>query len=233
MGYVVMTNYSFNGKPYKGQGYSRYITASNLFYNAALQDKLSVEFILREAERNLVNGFTKTDLTELATTENEVKMVHFRDNITRRTSTSSAIFKGVAPGNDPAGTMMWAVGGWPAATIAYPVWLNDEHVLPGLLTAPRGQNSEMCDLALRMKLESMPIQQGHGKDYININKLWNREGSGYLQWIRPLEDRIINLTKTITGKNQKPAPESKKIKELYNEIDELLISTYKNHGYKF
>ena len=233
MGFIVMTNYSFNGNPDKGQGYSRFITASNLFYRSAMQGDLTVEFILRNAERNLVNGFTNTDLTDLAGTEREVKLLHFRDNITRKTSTSSAVFKGVAPGSDPAGTMMWAVGGWPAATAAYPVWLNDEHVLPDLLTAPRGQNSKMCDLALRMKSESMPVKKGHGQDYININKLWNKEGSGYLQWIRPLEDRIINLTKTISGKHQKTAPGSKQIKELYSEIDELLISTYKNNGYTF
>ena len=233
LGFVVMTNYSFNGDPETGQGYSRYITAYNLFYNAAMQNNLTVEFILRNAERNLVNGFTGADLTDLASSEDEVKMVHFKDNIARRTSTSSAVFQGVAPGGKPGETMMWAVGGWPAASVAYPAWFNDEQILPDLLTAPEGQNSEMCDIALRMKRESMPITRGHGKDYININKLYNSEESGYLQWIRKLEDEIVSITGKYLDNIEKPVPDSRQIEEIYEVIDRRVISTYRGYGYSF
>ncbi|MFO7852146.1 MAG: carcinine hydrolase/isopenicillin-N N-acyltransferase family protein [Bacteroidota bacterium] len=233
LGFLVMTNYSFSGDPETGHGYSRYITAYNLFYRAAMQNDLAVEFILRNAERNLVNGFTGVNLAELSTSGEEVKMVHFRDNIARRTSTSSAIFKGVAPGGDPAETMMWAVGGWPLASVAYPVWFNEEHILPELLIAPEGQNSEMCDMALKMKSESMPIKRGHGQDYININKIYNNDLSGYMQWIRPLEDEIIKISARAMTRWNKSKPNSKQIRELYKEIDRLVISSYGKNGYHF
>ncbi|HCC71312.1 MAG TPA: hypothetical protein DEQ09_09215 [Bacteroidales bacterium] len=233
LGFIVMTNYSFNGDPETGHGYSRYITAYNLFYKAAMQNNLTVEFILRNAERNLVNGFTGLDLTNFSTSEKEVKMVHFKDNIARRTTTSSAIFKGVAAGDDHDNTIMWVVGGWPLATAAYPVWFNDDHNLPQLLTSPEGQNSEMCDIALRMKRESMPVTRGHGKDYLDINKLCNSEQSGYLQWIRSLEDEIINITGKYLDNIGKPVPDSKQIRELYEVIDRMVILAYRNHGYNF
>ena len=231
LGFVVMTNYSFNGDPQTGQGYARYITAYNLFYRAAMMDDLTAEFILRNAERNLVNGFTGIDLAGLATSEDEVKMLHFKDNITRRTSTSSAIFKGVSPGSDPAGTMMWAVGGWPLATPAYPVWFNDDYILPALLTAPEKENSRMCKKALEMKRESMPISRGHGQDYININKIYNTKGSGYMQWIRPLEDEILDMTDRLVNQNGGQSPSAKKIRELYTAIDDLVLSVYNTQGY--
>jgi len=233
LGFVVMTNYSFNGDPETGQGYARYITAYNLFYQAAMQNSLTVEFIMSNAERNLLNGFTGVNLADLATSEDRVKMVHFRDNIARRSSTSSVIFKGVAPGDDPAETMMWAVGGWSLASVAYPVWLNDEYILPELLTAPVNENSGMCTMALRMKKESMPVTRGHGQDYININKIYNSNQSAYMQWIRPLEDEIFQLTAQALNNWNKPIPTSKQIRELYNAIDRLVRLTYMNHGYHF
>jgi len=186
---------------------------------------------MRNAERNLLNGFTGVNLTDLATSDDRVKMVHFRDNIARRSSTSSVIFKGVAPGHDPAETMMWAVGGWSLASVAYPVWLNDEYILPELLTAPENENSEICEMALRMKKESMPVTRGHGQDYININKIYNSNQSGYMQWIRPLEDEIIQLTMQSMNNWNKPTPTSKQIRELYSEINRRVVTTYRNHGY--
>jgi hypothetical protein len=233
LGFVVMTNYSFSGDPETGQGYSRYITAYNLFYRASMQNNLTVDFILHNAERNLVNGFTGVDLSDLATSEKEVKMVHFRDNIARRTSTSSAIFVGVAPGDDPVETLMWAVGGWSLASVAYPVWLNNDQILPELLTAPENKNSEMCDLALRMKKESMPVIRGHGQDYININKIYNTNRSGYMQWIRPLEDEIMQLTHQAMNTWETHPPTGKQISELYKDIDRLVISGYGMNGYHF
>ncbi len=233
MGFFVMTNYSFSGDPETGQGYARYISAQNLFYAAAMQNKLTVEFILRNAERNMVNGFTHVNLVDLSTSEEDVKMVHFKDNIARRSSTSTAIFKGVAPGGDPSETMMWAVGGWPIASVAYPVWFNNDHILPEMLTAPERKNSKMCNMALKMKRESMPVTRGHGQDYININKIYNKEQSGYVQWIRLLEDEILTMTEKAINVWRTKTPTGKQIKELYQEIDKLVISAYGKYGYNF
>ena len=233
MGFVVMTNYSFNGDPETGQGYARYISAQSLFNAAAMQNKLTVEFILRNAERNMVNGFTGVDLADLSTTEDEVRLVHFRDNIARRSSTSSAIFKGVTPGDDPSKTIMWAVGGWPLASVVYPVWFNTDHILPQLLTAPERKNSKMCNMALKMKGESMPLTRGHGQDYININKIYNSNQSGYMQWIRPLEDKIFELTSEAMDTWNNPAPTSNQIRNLYEEIDRTVVMIYGEHGYSF
>ena len=234
LGYVVRTNYSANGNPELGQGYSRYITASDEFYKCAMQNDLTVKAILRVAERNLVNGFTGDNLLDLATGQDELRMVHFKDNIARKTSTSSVIFKGVKQGNDPMATQMWTIGGWPLATPAIPVWMNKEKLLPSLLSAPEGENAAMCDMALAAKRAAMPVTRGHGQDYININKVYNTDGSGYIQWIIPLEKEILNLTESHSARwTDKDIPSVKELKALYDEIESLIILAYSKHGMTF
>ena len=234
LGYIVKTNYSANGNPDLGQGYSRYITASDEIYKCSMQNNLTVEAILRVVERNLVNGFTGDNLLDLATGEDEVRMVHFKDNIARKSTTSSVIFKGVKKGDDPMATLMWTIGGWPMATPAVPIWMNKEKLLPSLLTAPKGENAAICDIALAAKRAAMPITRGHGQDYININKVYNTDGSGYIQWIVPLEKKIMSLTESHSkGWTNKDIPSSKELKVLYDEIETLITLTYAKNGMYF
>jgi hypothetical protein len=230
LGYMVKTNYSSNGNMETGQGYARYITASDIFYRAAMENSLTPEMILQRAERSLVNGFTGDDLISMATEDDKVRMVHFKDNIARKTTTSSAIFKGVKPGEDPMATLMWTVCGWPLATVAYPVWMNSANMLPGLLTAPQGENSALCDAGLAAKKAAMPITRGHGQDYININMISNRNNTGYLQWIMPLEEKIIDITEEKVRGWKSTAPSVRELQELYSTIDNLIFNSYSLNG---
>lgn len=232
LGYVVRTNYSFMGDPDRGQGHARYITASDIFYRMAMENDLTAESILRKADRSLVNGFTGDNLIDLSTGSNSVRMVHFRDNIARKSTTSTAIFHGVRKGEDPLGTVMWAVTGWPLATVAYPVWMNDDHILPSLLTAPDGKNAAICDAGLRAKNVAMPLIKGHGQDYININKVYNTDNTGYMQWIRPLEDEIIRLTHEHILTWKSASPSASELRDLYGEIDEIIIGEYAKHDFR-
>lgn len=230
LGYIIRTNYSATGHLEKGQGYARDITASDIFYRAAMENSLTVETILRRAERNLVNGFTGDDLTEMATSSDKVRIVHFKDNIARKSSTSSSIFRGVKPGEDPMATVIWTVCGWPLATVAYPVWMNKEHFLPAMLTAPEGENSVICDAGLAAKKAAMPITRGHGQDYININMISNSDNTGYLQWIKPLEERIFDITRKHTTSWKDNIPTEKELKKLYGIIDEMIIKAYSDNN---
>lgn len=230
LGYIVRTNYSANGNMETGHGYARFITASDIFYRAAMENSLTVETILRRAERNLVNGFTGDDLTKLATSSDKVRIVHFKDNIARKSSTSSSIFKGVKPGEDPMATVMWTVCGWPLATVAYPVWMNNGNLLPALLTAPEGENSVICDAGLTAKKAAMPITRGHGQDYININLITNSDNTGYLQWIKPLEEKIFDITRKHTAEWKNSIPTDSQLKTLYGIIDEMIIKTYSENN---
>ncbi len=230
LGYVVRTNFSFSGNPETGQGYARYKAASDIFFESAMQNNLSVETILSLVDRNLVNGFTGDNLTDLATESDEIRMVHFKDNIARKSSTSSAIFKGVKPGDDPHATTMWAVVGWPLASVAVPVWINEKQILPALLTAPTGEHSAICDASLYIKHSAMPITYGHGQDYININRIYNTDNTGAMQWIRPLEDRIIRTVKLHSENWINSIPSCKNIDALYQEIDKMIIYTYNNNN---
>lgn len=227
LGYVIITNFSFTGNQETGQGYARYLTASSIFNRNALLNNLTVESILSDCIRNLVNGFTGDNLLDFATAPGQIRMVHFKDNIARKSSTSSAIFKGVKPGDDPLATVMWCVTGWPLATVAYPVWLNSDRYLPEILTAPFNQNSVICDASLAAKRAAMPVTRGHGQDYIDINKIWNSGNTGYLQWILPLERDILTLTNESIEGFKMGVPSMKQLSELYGRIDKMVIERYK------
>lgn len=230
LGYMVKTNYSDNGNQLSGQGYARYITASDVFLNDAINGGISVKSILENAERNLVNGYTGDDLRELATSADKTRMVHFKDNIARRASTSSTIFKGVIPGEDPMSTVMWTVCGWPLATVAYPVWMNKDMVLPELLTAAKGTTSALCDAGLDIKQKALPITKGHGQDYLDINIIYNNDNTGVMQWIMPLEEKVFEITEKNTKSWGSRVPDLKQLQTLYMELDKLIIETYKNKG---
>ena len=79
----------------------------------------------------------------------------------------------------------------------------------------------------------MPLTRGHGQDYININKIYNSNQSGYMQWIRPLEDKIFELTSEAMDTWNNPAPTSNQIRNLYEEIDRTVVMIYGEHGYSF
>lgn len=230
LGYLVKTNFSDNGDIEKGQGFARYVRSSNIFLKDAMSGGITVESILGHAERSLVNGYTNEDLRDKATSSDKVKLVHFKDNIARKSSTSSTIFKGVMPGEDPMSTVMWTVCGWPLATVAYPVWMNKDQLLPELLTAEKGKTSALCDAGLKVKALAMSITRGHGQDYININILHNTDNTGTLQWILPLEDKVIKHTHTSMDLWHNRTPTALELKKLYGELDKLIIEAYKKNG---
>jgi hypothetical protein len=92
----------------------------------------------------------------MATDENEVRLVHFADNIARKNSTSSLVIKGIRYGDEFSSSTMWVAVGWPLATVAYPVWLNPGHLLPEMLTAPPEHTAPLCDVSLELKKRSFP-----------------------------------------------------------------------------
>ena len=122
-GYIVRTNFSVTGKGDKGQGYIRYDATNKLFDE---QEKLSIDFILEEASRNLDHGALSTDIANMKLPKNfeDKTLVAFQDYIVRYWSASVLVVQGVLSGEDPKNTMLWPVMGFPLTAMATPVFFS-------------------------------------------------------------------------------------------------------------
>ncbi len=226
LGFIVRTNYSFSGDPKRGRGYARYLSGFDIFYRNAMINNLSPEAILQEAARSLWNTFTRDDLKDKATGEREIRLVHFNDNIARKSSTSSTVIRGIREGDELSSSTMWVVMGWPLAAVAYPVWFNPGKMLPEMLTAPVEAHAPLCDVSLELKRRSFPSDYGKGPEYLDINRVFNTDGSGYLQWMLPLEERIFDLSLREMADWDGKRPLTRQVSSLYKRLDELIIDEY-------
>lgn len=82
--------------------------------------------------------------------------------IPRRSSCSSVVIEGPAPGEDPAeGTAMWITIGWPTLSDAVRVTLRD--IPAGLLPDPATGRSQLCDEANRLRDRAYPRRDSQGR----------------------------------------------------------------------
>ncbi len=117
------------------------------------------------------------------------------DFIPRRITANACVVQGVKKGENPELTTFWAVLGYPPCSVAIPAWVKSAGDNSYLLKK-RGDsfNSPMCDKALAIKANVFAINRGNGDKYLNFSKLFNAEGTGYIQRIAPIEEKIFEIS---------------------------------------
>ncbi len=191
-GYLIRTNYSFTGERTTDYGLIRYARAEQLFYTAALTNGLTVEFMIGSVSRCLHHGLTGVDLTKnLPEADDRPAFVSFADFIPRFTSSSSVVVHGVKPGEPPALATMWTVLGFPLCTVAIPVWVAAGPALPKLLAADNRGKAPLSTAALALKERCFPFTRDSGRNYLNLAALMNKKGTGILQRLLPLEQKLM------------------------------------------
>lgn len=227
-GYIVRTNYSFSGIESKGGGYIRFETAENLFYRASGENNLSLEFILNRAGTSLKNALTGIDNSDLAILdENQDNFYYIEDCINRYYSSSSVIIQGVKQNENPELTCMWLKLGFPLTTILTPVFGNNDGILPTVITAEEGVNASLCDKALLLKQEAIPMYRGHCKNYVNSTKLINAQQTGIMQLLQNVNDEVYHtvMQKLILWRKENKIPINQ-LKDYYNWLDNYVNSKY-------
>jgi len=229
-GYLIRTNYSFVTDKNDGYGYIRYNTANELFYEAAMEDNLSVKFILQDVSRSLKHSLLNVDLKKnIEVSESENKLILFQDFIPRNSSCATILIEGVKPNESPELATLWTVLGFQLTSVAIPTWVKSGAELPKLLLADNSGNAPLCGKALKLKNELFPVKLGNGQNYINIPKLINKEKTGFLQKLKPLEDKIIEKTnsKLNEWRSKKQLPKDE-VDNLYNFLEKEITEFYKN-----
>ncbi|MBL7092645.1 hypothetical protein ISS22_01600 [candidate division KSB1 bacterium] len=226
-GYVIRSNYSFTGDTENGYGFIRYQTADDLFYQAAQTNSLSHKFILQKVSRCLKHSLTKIDFTEnLPKNSDKSYYVNFRDFIPRNSSASTVVVQGVKKGESPEFATMWTILGFQLCSVTIPTWVSGGNNLPKILVADETGNAPLCDMALQLKEECIPLKRGSGKYYLNLAALMNQTGDGILQKTFPLENKILSLAESYLKHWREKGLNKKQVKEFYKIVDDMVLLEY-------
>ncbi|MBL1215097.1 MAG: hypothetical protein HND52_17160 [Ignavibacteriae bacterium] len=226
-GYIIRTNYSVTGDEDQGYGYIRHAQAEKLFENAVSEKSFSAEFLAQNISRCLKHGLTGKDLTEgNLPDENEKKFVHFEDFIPRNSSVTTVIIEGVAEGESADLTTMWTTLGFQLCSVSVPVWVAAGKNLPALLTADESGEAPLCTKALQLKEKCFPVKRGSGKRYLNVAALLNKQNSGIMQKLKPIEEKIKNeAEKNISGWEKNKFKKDEALK-FYDWVNEFITNEY-------
>lgn len=182
--YMLRTNYSYSGRYGEGYGFIREANALHLIGPVAREGMVSPEFLSEEVSRSFYHSLMEADALQQPST-----WAIDQDFIPRYKSSAVIVIEGLAEGENLShpgqGYVMWTGLGYPPCSEIYPVECHAGGVdrrLRGLL--PDG-HSEASDLARKRRDEVFPFHYGNGDKYIDLTKLKNPSGTGYLQVLVP------------------------------------------------
>lgn len=182
---LIRTNYSHSGRKDEGYGFIREANACHLLAPYAKRSEVTPELLTETISRSFWHDLYQRDFSN--TTD---RWVIDQDFIPRYKSTATVVIEGCIPINSNAFPspeiiakeyIMWTGLGYPPCSEIIPVWCTPQGVenqLRGLL--PNG-HSEMGDIVKARRDEVFPFHMGNGEKYIDMSKLFNKEGTGYVQ----------------------------------------------------
>lgn len=225
-GYVIRTNHAFTGSPEEGYGYIRYATAEKVLNDVVAGRRYDPEYLINNISRNLTHSLTGDNLS-VDTPENDLNPSYrfFEDYIPRVSSASVLMVVGAGEGKDPVNTMMWTILGFPLTSVALPVWITSDGSLPRVARISDNLHAPICDAALSLKQHCFPFTRGSGRKYIDLSRVVNQEGTGFMQLLGKVEGEIF---REVREKNV-PAGERRdtEIKDFYAWLDRFLANQYK------
>ena len=227
-GYLIRTNFSVSGDNENGLGIIRYKTTSELFKNEYLKNKLSVNFILEKATRNLKHSLTGRNIMKMKLPKNkfDTTFVCLSDYVVRNSTASVMVIQGVKKKENPRLTTMWTILGWPLLTVVTPVWVAGGNNLPRNLISIDNKNSFINQSVLDLKRDCFPIELGNGYKYLNLSVLMNEENNGYMQRIIPKEKKIIGKANKMLKKWRKKGIDKKELNFFYEWLDKYISEIY-------
>ena len=187
---LVRTNYSHTGRDNEGFGFIREANANHLLAPYIKNKEISPEVLTEELSRSFYHSLIAKDFS----IDND-KWVIDQDFIPRYTSTATIVIEGCKPlklGEElnpdflKEQYIMWTGLGYPPCSEIFPVWCKEGGVDPSLRGNEGNGNSTQCDTVLQRKAEVFPFTKGNGNKYMDMTKLFNEEGTGYVQILKPV-----------------------------------------------
>ena len=226
-GILIRTNHSMSADLSKGFGFNRFDNATRILNTAREKKSLTPQYLLKAFPRSLYHPRTKTDLSvNLPGAKDQQEFRFFMDFIPRFETASSFMIVGAKDRDHTQDAMMWTILGFPLTSVAVPAWLSAGE-LPKSVKMNAGFKAPICDAALKFKDECFPIKIDKGTYYINLSAVANRAGSGYMQLLGPIEDKIIEKANSLITDLEKGKKSDSDIPAFYSWIDDYLGRTYR------
>lgn len=175
-GILTRTNYSVSGREGQGNGYIRHDNERELLRPYILERNITPATFTEVISRTFYHSRLGQNFNESGQ-----EWIVDQDFIPRRISTASVVIEGVLPGEDPSLTTMWIALGYPPCAEVFAAWTGENGVPDVLRGTTNNRHSVQCDLVNEREAEVFSIKRGNGQHYINLSKLYNKEGTGYVQ----------------------------------------------------
>lgn len=180
-GILIRTNYSHSGRQNEGFGFIREQAACDILQPYIDECNVTPELLTENVSRNFYHALLQKDLAR----EGE-KWIIDQDLIPRYKSTATIVIEGCKPTAKPskqdlAEYVMWTGMGYPPCAEIQPVWCTKEGVDKSLRGIEADGHSPQCDKVKARRAEVFPIHKGNGDKYIQVDRLFNEKGTGYVQ----------------------------------------------------
>ncbi|MBQ6871888.1 MAG: hypothetical protein IJO23_05980 [Bacteroidales bacterium] len=228
-GLLVYANHSYTGKLDDGAGYVRYTTADHIIKgHLGRAGEFTPQWILQNLTRSFYHSLLDIDLVkDIDITERGSGWFIAQDFIPRINSTSAIVITGVKKDEDPANSIMWTILGYPPVSVAVPMFMKAGANQPAwMVPDPQTKNAKMCDMALELKKEIFSVKRGNGEYYMNFRKIHNANGTGYMQQLRPLENKIFDKSEKFIDANRDKKFNKAAYDEFYNDLYNEIESVY-------
>lgn len=198
---IVRTNYSHSGRPDEGFGFNREANACHLLDPHIKAANVTPELLTENISRSFWHDLKQHDYAK-----GPDRWVVDQDFIPRYKSTATVVIEGCRPiskDEKPKEQMiadqyiMWTGLGYPPCAEIVPVWCRENGVDEGLRRTGKNGHSPIGDRAKSRRDEVFPIKKGNGEKYIDIKKLYNEDGSGYVQTIVPKNLEVYKKTRQL------------------------------------
>ena len=120
----------------------------------------------------------------------------------------------------------WTSIGWPMASVAIPLMIQGDTELPSVVTHGEDGKSWLCSQAQQQKMRVFSLRRGNKREYIDIAKLINQQGTGIAQRILPIEAEVLKRGNDVIKKLRKGKDAGHRLADYYAWVDEYLKKTY-------
>ena len=226
-GYLMRTNFGATGDHRFDVGVERYHAITAFMAEAFKEGRLEAEYLVTHISRYLTHGVTKLNMYDfMPETEEDTCYFPFADYITRYSSASVLLVQGVQPGESPLHTVSWTIMGWPLTTVAMPLVLLPSGKLPAIVTDDGTGHSWLCEKGLQLKSRAFSLKRGNTSSYCNLAVLFNKQNTGILQRILPIEGEVMHRGEEALTEFRKSPKNTKVMESYYEWVDTYLRVQY-------
>ncbi len=219
-GYLLVTNFSRSGETDKGRGYTRFERLKELFA-ADADGKFAFDQVLAGFARDLQNPYlARPEASSRAKLPaDKPAFVFTAQTIDRRATSSATVVHGVAAGAPATDATLWVILGEPVCGIAVPLWVEAGGVPPELLG---GESAPINREAMRLKGLLRPFADDERAEYLDLAKLDNVKGTGWLPVLLRKEKDIVERTERFLATRPDAAAKARFQSEVAAEVLQTL-----------